>query len=514
MLVTKLLESLPQRAYSATQVLENEAKIAAKIPIAMTALMEKAGSAVFNLLHHSYPQLSSLLVIAGKGNNGGDGFVIARLAAELGVQVTVYLCCQPEQIKGNAKTAFQRLLRSDITIMYQNDLTISQEFLQGEQFQLIVDAIFGIGFKGQLTPEIAQLVEQVNQSGINVLSVDVPSGLNATTGDVANNAIIARQTVTFIAPKQGLLTGKAAHYCGELYFASLGLADTFQSVIHSNVYLQGGAKSSQLTLPKLPQRSAVSHKGDIGRLLAIGGGQGMPGAIRLASEAALRSGAALVSVCCHRDNRMIVMNGRPELMLIESDNSQLVEQKAFQKAKVLLCGPGLGQDHWAQQNFHQVMASGKICVLDADALHLLAAAPKKDDNWVLTPHPGEAAALLQSSVAEVEQDRFTAVNNIAQQYGGICLLKGAGSLICDGESTWINTSGNSGMASGGMGDVLSGIIAALLMQMPNAIDAVRLAVYLHGLAADHVAQHQGKIGMLASDLLPYIWQLLNQESKT
>ncbi len=513
MLVTKLLESLPQRAYNATQVLENEAQIAQTLPISMTALMEQAGLAVFNLLRSCYPRLSSLLVISGKGNNGGDGFVVARLAAELGIQVSVYLCCQPEQLKGDAKLAFERLVGANISIIYQNELTISRDFLAEHQFQLIIDAIFGIGFKGQLPQDIAELVTAVNDSGIDVLSVDLPSGLNASTGSVTNNAIIAQHTVTFIAIKQGLLTGQAAHYCGELHFAGLGLADNFQLAVDSDIYLQGGLNQSPNHLPKLPVRSAVSHKGHIGQLLTVGGGQGMPGAIRLASEAALRAGAALVAVCCYPDNIAMVFNGRPELMLAHSESCRLAELAAFQKAKLLLCGPGLGQDQWAQQHFQQVMASDKPCVLDADALRLLAQSPLNKANWVLTPHPGEAAVLLGCSVVEVEQDRFAAVRQIAQQYGGICVLKGAGSLICDGQVVWVNTSGNSGMASGGMGDVLSGIIAALLMQMPNSIDAVRLAVYLHGLAADKVAQQTGKIGMLASDLFLFIQQLLNQETK-
>ncbi|WP_206483123.1 NAD(P)H-hydrate dehydratase [Thalassotalea sp. G2M2-11] len=508
----KLLKSLPQRAYSATQVLKNEARIANKMSIAMTKLMEMAGAAVFDYLQLTYPNTDKLLVLCGKGNNGGDGFVIARLAQAHGMAVTVYLCCQPTELKGDAKIAFEHLLASQVTLIYQNERTLSAGFLSDEQFHLVVDAVFGIGFKGALPKEIAQLVEVVNDSYLPVVSVDVPSGLNASTGYVENTAITAKATVTFIAAKQGLFTGQAANYCGHLYFASLTLAESFEHTISSNVYIQSCCSQGRAKLPSNPKRQPASHKGNVGQLLTIGGGQGMPGAIRLASEAALRAGASLVTVCCHGDNVSMVANGRPELMLLAADQQALTDSHFYQKAKWLLCGPGLGQSDWAQGLFDCVLSSCKPCVLDADALSLLAKQPSYRQDWVLTPHPGEAAKLLACSIADVEQNRFAAVQQITEKYGGICVLKGAGTLIGDGHDVWINTSGNSGMASGGMGDVLSGIIAALAMQMSSTIDAVRLAVYIHGAAADRLAMQSGKIGMLASDLLPQIQHLLNQKS--
>ena len=196
-------------------------------------------------------------------------------------------------------------------------------------------------------------------------------------------------------------------------------------------------------------------------------------------------------------------------MLASDDITALKSHHHFAKAKVLLCGPGLGQDSWSKSLFDFVIQANKPAVLDADALMLLSQRPEYRDNWILTPHPGEAAKLLQCSIAEVEQNRFAAVKNIVSKYGGICVLKGAGTLICDGKNTWINTSGNSGMASGGMGDVLSGIIAALLMQVNTPLDAARLAVYIHGQSADNIAEKNGKIGMLAGDLFSEIQLLVN-----
>lgn len=505
MLVKTLSESLPQRAYSATQVLENEEKVSLSQSIPMFDLMEKAGRSCFSFINENYQNVSHILVICGKGNNGGDGFVIARLAQEMGINVTVYLCADSESLVGDAKTAFYNLQKTNATIIFQSELQLTNEFLQDNEYDIIVDALFGIGFKGILTSEYIALIDVVNDYQAKVISVDVPSGVDATTGHVTTTAIVADSTITFIVFKQGLLTGKAAQYIGQLYLADLTLGEHFQQAVASSVIIQGPN-----SIPKSPNRKATSHKGDIGLLLTIGGNEGMPGAIRLASESALRTGAALVAVCCHQQNHSIVLNGRPELMIAPNENMQLQNSHFYRKAKVMLCGPGLGKDTWSRDLFGEALGSQKPCVLDADALHLLAENPRRRENWVLTPHPGEAAILLNCAIAEVEKDRFNAVRNISQQYGGICVLKGSGSLISDGETIWINTSGNSGMASGGMGDVLSGIIAALMMQLSNTKDAVRLAVYLHGHSADIIAKRKGKIGMLASDLFPEIQQLINQ----
>lgn len=507
MLVKTLSESLPQRAYSATQVLENEEKVSLSQGIAMFDLMEKAGRSCFSFIQENYQHVSNILVLCGKGNNGGDGFVIARLAQEMGINVTVYLCADSESLVGDAKTAFDALEKTHATIIFSSELQLTTEFLQDNEYEIIIDALFGIGFKGILAPEYIALIDVVNDYQANVISVDIPSGVNATTGHVTTTAIIANITITFIVFKQGLLTGKAAQYIGQLYLSDLTLGEHFQQMVFSSVIIQG-----QNSIPESPIRHATSHKGDIGLLLTIGGNEGMPGAIRLASESALRSGASLVAVCCHPNNHAVVFNGRPELMIAPHETLQLENSHFYQKTKVMLCGPGLARNSWSKAIFNQVLTSRKPCVIDADALHLLAENSQRRENWVLTPHPGEAAALLNCSIAEVEQDRFEAVRSISQQYGGVCVLKGAGSLISDGESVWINISGNSGMASGGMGDVLSGIIAALMMQLSDTTAAACLAVYLHGCAADIIAERKGKIGMLASDLFPEIQQLINKGS--
>lgn len=499
----KLAASLPQAVYSAKQLLDYEQQIAASQGIELFQLMSMAGQAVFDHIVKHHVDTKYLLILAGKGNNGGDGFIIAALALKAGYAVDLVLSCSPEQLKGDALQAYQEF--KQLPIDNGNTYSIT-DFLAHDysyhQNLVIIDSLFGIGFNGALPEGILPLVEQINQQTVPVISVDLPSGLNATTGAIENLAIKATETISFIAFKQGLLTGQAANAIGKLYLADLTIGEAFQQQVTSQYFIQGKAN-----LPVMPVRYACVHKGDIGMVLAVGGGEGMPGAIRLASEASLRMGAGLVAVACHQNNQVMVFNGRPELMLAPTSAQKLTNSHQLTKAKVLLLGPGLGQDTWAQELFSLILQQPKRIVLDADGLNLLAQLPKveqqafKRDNWVLTPHPLEAARLLNISVKQVAADRFSAVKTIAQRFGGICLLKGAGTLISDGQQVWINTSGNPGMASGGMGDVLAGMIAACLLQFNSPLEAVRYACFIHGYTADKLVKKSGQLGLLAGDVV-------------
>ncbi|MDX2366873.1 MAG: NAD(P)H-hydrate dehydratase [Colwellia sp.] len=502
-------------AYSAKQVLQNESLVAQSQQLALYQLMERAGSAVFEALKQHWPNARSILVICGKGNNGGDGFVIARLAHLANVHVTVLLTCDVQSIKGDALLAYQHMVSAGVTEIVTVNLIEQINVFSGD---IIVDALFGIGFYGSLATPMQQLVTAINANTANVLSVDIPSGLCATTGFVENTiAVIAKITVTFIVYKQGLLTGQSANFVGELILADLSLGNAFKQQVTCHHYFQ---KEYPLYdgVSFLTKRLKTSHKGTIGQILAVGGGVGMPGAIRLASEAALRSGAALVAVCCHQDNQALVLNGRPELMLAASNAKELANGSAVDKAKILLLGPGLGQTEWSQSLFDLIVIpfiNGKkngTIVLDADGLTLLAKTNHFCSRWVLTPHPKEAAKLLGCDTATIEANRFHAVKAIAKKYGGICILKGAGTLISDGHTVVINSTGNAGMASGGMGDVLSGIVAALILQTENYFVATCLAVYIHGAAGDIIADRQGQRGMLASDLFVPLQRLVNHNS--
>lgn len=497
--MNKFTRILPQQAYSAKQVRENEVKVAHKLSLPMYKLMLRAGDAAFSLLMAKYKALTSIIVVCGKGNNGGDGFVVARLALQAGIKVKVLLLSNEGLVQGDAQTAMRQYTDLAGDIININSINEIKEYYQQYTPDVIIDALLGTGFKGELSSLFHQVIEFVNKQYTPVLSLDIPSGLNSDRGTISRTAINADITITFIALKKGLLTGQAANYVGDLYFAGLAIEQVFIETLNSNIFvLQNNNK------PDLPYRKPASHKGNIGLVLALGGGDGLPGAIRLASEAALRSGAALVSVCCAQQNQALVFNGRPELMFAPNDAELLIQAEVFNKAKVLLIGPGLGRTTWAQTLYlsitNEQQVANKIQVIDADGLYFLTQQPTKNNNRVITPHPKEAAMLLNCTVADIEQDRFAAVTQLVQKYGGICVLKGAGSLVCNGHQTYINTSGNAGMASGGMGDVLSGIIAALSLQIPDLFAAVKLAVYLHGNAADVVAQQQGQYGMLASDL--------------
>jgi len=510
------------RVYSAKQVLANEAQVAQSQQLTLYELMARAGTAAFNALCHRWPKVKNILVVCGKGNNGGDGFIVARLAQQAGIKVSVIISCDIFNIKGDALSAYQAMLDVGVSnIFTEKQIKHISEFTG----DVIVDALFGIGFYGTLAEPMQKRVSEINKHAAQVLSIDIPSGLCATTGFVSDkHAIIADITVTFIVYKQGLLTGQAANFVGELVLADLGLGTIFKQQIPTEVTYQTNYPLLNGINP-LKKRLNADHKGSIGQVLTIGGGNGMPGAIRLASEASLRCGAALVAVCCHPNNQSLVFNGRPELMLAPSEAKQLASSTAMTKANVLVLGPGLGKTNWSialfdlimssivnlpTANSHQSTNKEKLIVLDADALALLSQTKHFCSRWILTPHPKEAATLLACDVKTIEADRFKAVRNIAKKYGGICILKGAGSLISDGKQVVINSTGNAGMASGGMGDVLAGIVGALILQTNDIFTATCLAVYIHGAAGDIIADNKGQRGMLASDLFTPLQHLVNQ----
>ncbi|WDE12291.1 NAD(P)H-hydrate dehydratase [Thalassomonas haliotis] len=509
-LPVKLADCLPLPAYSGGQVKDNEAKVAATQGIEMYALMESAGGAVFSLLRFLWPKAAKVLVLCGKGNNGGDGFICARLLHRSGIEVVVLTSVAKNKLQGDALTAYLQLEQSGVEVNHGGELALA-DYIQGDSSAgVIVDSLFGIGFRGQLRQDSEALIRAVNGHKAKVLSVDLPSGLSADSGTVNPVAVSADVTVTFIALKQGLLTGQAADYVGRIYFADLELGQAFSAQVGSAHFIQ-----SRQRLPALEPVSALRHKSSPGLVLAIGGNTMMPGAIRLAGEAALRCGASMLAVACHRENRNRVFNGRPEMMLAPDRADELARSAVLAKAKVLILGPGLGRDHWAQHLFDFAIAQPLACVIDADALYMLRQArqqggvPDSGKIRVLTPHNAEAACLLGCTVDEVNRDRFAAVKAIARQYQGVCLLKGPGTLISDGKTVWINACGNPGMATGGMGDVLSGIIAAMLLQLNEPLDAVRLAAYLHGQAGDNIVAKQGQRGLLASDLFPELLHLVN-----
>ena len=498
--------SLTHHAYKVNQLQQYEADAAQTIGLNLFQLMERAGSAVFNNIRQYYPAAHRMLIVAGKGNNGGDGYIIARLAHQAGLNVTTVVCAERRQIQGDAFTALTLLEEHAVPIHYCLSVKHKTKIINDFKGELIVDCLFGIGFSGVLSKELNQLITVINNKNCTRVSVDVPSGLNADFGTITPIAIKADLTVTLIAYKRGLLSAQAANYVGELILETLSVNSALAELTPTHCFRQNKAN-----LPQLIPRAHTSHKGSIGMMLAAGGDSTFTGAICLASEMALRAGAALVSVCCHEHSRSVLLSRRPELMVVANCGKTLASSTLLEKVKSVVIGPGLGRNVWSKAVFEAAINIESDKVIDADGLYFLANNMYKSNKWILTPHPGEAAQLLGCGIADIELDRFFSVKAIAKKYGGICVLKGAGTLISDGQNTWINTTGNAGMASGGMGDVLSGLIGALILQTESLFQAARLGVYIHGLAADIIAKQQGQIGILASDLYPEVQRLINSE---
>lgn len=461
------------------------------------ALMLRAGMSAFTLIRDRWPQARHWRVLCGRGNNGGDGYVVARLAKMAGYQVTV-VSSDHSQLPAEAAQAREEWLNCGGSCQ-------SPEQAWQDPEDLIVDALFGIGLSRAPQNHDRDLILRANGRGVPILALDIPSGLNSDTGAVPGVAIEATATLSFIALKAGLLTGKARDYCGTLFCDPLGFLPQGRFATPP-MQRRDAADLSRW----LYDRKATAHKGDNGKLVVIGGGEGTGGAIRLAAESALRSGAGLVRVLTHKDNVVPLLSARPELMVAEATEQRVSEALAW--ADILAIGPGMGQDAWGQQLLCWVKKSKKPALWDADALNLLAIDPDKRQNRIITPHPGEAARLLGISVAEVEQDRPQAARALVSRYGGVAVLKGAGTLIAsaEGEMTLADV-GNPGMASGGMGDVLSGIIAALAGQKLSLYDAACAGVVAHGAAADSIASQYGMRGMLATDLLPPLRRFVNPD---
>ena len=491
------MSALSEKLYRAAQIREMEDLAFSALGITAQDLMLRAGQAVFAELRRRWPNKRRLAVFCGAGNNGGDGYVTASLALQADYAVRVYALGAPDSLQGAALQAYQAYQQAGGLVSTLEEDTS----LPG--VDIIVDALLGTGLNRQPNANYAAAIELINAADCPIVAADIPSGLQADSGNAQGSAVKAAATVSFVGLKAGLFTGMAADYCGEIVFADLDLP--------AELFAQIQPAAGLLKKTALPARSRTAHKGRFGHVLLIGGNHGYFGAIRLAAEAALRCGAGLVSVATRAGHAPYLAIGRPEIMS-HGVESIAELQVMLNKASVIAIGPGLGQDDWAQAMFAQAIDAGKPMLMDADALNLLATQPRYRPNWVMTPHPGEAARLLGSTIADIAADRYQAVTALQQRYGGVCVLKGAGSLVCDDQGIYVNTTGNPGMAGGGMGDVLSGIVAALLAQGLPPAAAAGLADFVHGQAADLCAAEHGERGLLASDLFAELRRCLQSES--
>jgi NAD(P)H-hydrate epimerase len=492
-ILPNLMQKLPTKLYQAQQVRELDRIAIQEYGIAGISLMQKAANAVWQEIQERWSTITRIAVFCGTGNNAGDGYLVATLALKAGLKADVYSMTEPDKLSGYAQMAYQTYQQAGGSVeIFASPLKSSPE--------LIVDALLGTGMGREVNGIYAEAVEMINRCDCPVVAVDIPSGLNADTGKIMGCAVQADITVTFIALKQGLFTADGTEQCGEIVFADLAVPDEILTrVSHS---------AERLNKFALEHRHRNSHKGSYGHVLVIGGEVGFSGAARLAGEAALRSGAGLVSIATRAAHANVLNNGRFELMCHPVERATQLKP-LLNKASVIVLGVGLGQLAWGHNLFEAAILRAQPVVIDADGLNLLANSPRQHQNRVLTPHPGEAARLLNCSTAEINADRFNAVKQIQAIYGGVCVLKGAGTLIFNGEEMSVSTTGNPGMASGGMGDVLAGIIAGLIAQGFTLTQAATIGVYLHGAAAD-LAAEQGERGLLASDLMPIIRKLVNE----
>ncbi len=513
-------------------------------------LMETAGSAIVRAIERHYPACQRIGIFAGKGNNGGDGIVIARQLAHAGRDVHLFLVSPVESFTGEAHINLQIAKRLTASFGLQappkGRLRITEILSEKEggkegsvegwkhwmaNCELLVDAIFGTGLRGAVRGAIATVINDINSLRTPILSIDLPSGLDADTGNPLGACVRAERTVTIGLPKRGLLVHPGAELAGHLEVVDIGFP---QQVVDSQNIKVNWTTAAQAT-EWIPPRPPASHKGSYGRVLVVAGSTGMTGAAALASEAALRAGAGLVTLATPKHLNAILESLLPEVMtlplpetaagsLAESATSAILEFAEKTKS-VLAIGPGLSQHSETVALVHRLVREnreqglGLRMVVDADGLNALAHATLGEaairrlllqlgKEAVLTPHPGEMARLTNTPVSTLEADRIRTAQQFANEHGVTLVFKGAPTVIGHPNGdVWVNSTGNPGMATGGMGDVLTGIIAGLMAQGVPSERAAVLGVYLHGLAGDIAAEAVGMHGLIASDVLKAVPQV-------
>ncbi len=468
-----------------------------------TDLMERAGLAAAELARKLLPDgATNILVIAGPGNNGGDAFVVARHLLQWWFKVDVIFIGNEKKLPADAANAYKKFKEASGTTQ--------KEITQNKYYDLIIDGLFGIGLSRDVASEYVKLFNIINELHANVLSLDIPAGIDADTGIIRGAAIRATHTLTFIGLKPGLLTLDGPDHVGTLHVADLQI-DT------KNLYEPSGYLLDQQTVASfLKPRLRNSHKGSYGSVGIIGGANGMAGAALLAARAALKLGAGKIFVGMLADNIPQLDLTQPELMWRAPEDLLKLEAMT-----ALAIGCGLGQSEFAQVLLQRALSLNTPLVLDADALNLIAehaplqaALKARSASTIITPHPVEAARLLRKHPPDIQQNRITAATELAKHFNAHVVLKGCGSICATSDGRWfINPTGNPGMASAGMGDVLSGMIVALLAQGLNAEHAMLLGVYLHGAAADEwVKNGIGPVGLTACEVADSARKLLNRWS--
>src|SRR6478672_7267387 len=502
------------RVLNTQQMREADRRTIDEIGIPSIVLMENAGRQAVAAMEAAFEDLPTTRVgvMCGRGNNGGDGFVVARTLIQRGIETSVFLLGSVADVRGDARTNLEVLGRIGLTVV---EITNAQEwelhFSEVSQCELIVDAILGTGFHGQLSGLLETVVADLNGLGVPIVSIDLPTGLSADTAEVEGEAIEASMTITLGAPKIPLVLPPADTYSGDLVIADIGIPFPILDDVEGP-YIELLTRERMREL--VPARAAESHKGDFGRVLVIAGSLGRSGAAHLAAIGALRSGAGLVTIATPRSCLPIVAAMAPEYMTEPLDETAAgtidfaaLDRVLDFKADVIAVGPGLGQSPGTAAFVHGLLErAGVPLILDADALNAFSGDPERlvgrdGVDVVITPHPGEMARLLNVSVEAVQHNRLHHATEFAANHRVHVVLKGHRTIIATPENrTFINLTGNSGMATGGTGDLLTGMIAAWFGQLLDAEAACKLAVYLHGTAGDLAEADEGEVALVAGDV--------------
>lgn len=473
-----------------SQALDNAARLG--IPVAGFDLMRRAASAALTVVVAEYPTASRLLIVCGKGNNAGDGYLLAALARAQGITATVLALTPPSELKDDAIDAHAEAAGAGVEILTEVTTAFSGAY------DVLIDALLGTGFQGDVRPTYVAAIEAINAAGTPVVSIDLPSGVNASTGNAAV-AVAADHTVTFISRKAGIFTGPGRARAGRIHLAGLG--------VPPHLFSRPCAYECRWEPARLQPPALASYKHQRGHVLVAGGDLGMPGAVAMAAEAALRTGAGMVTIATQPAHAAAMLARVPEAMTLDPRDADFLNRLAQMDLVVL--GPGLGRADWGQALFEQVEATGLPVVLDADGLFWLA----QRSAWhggplFLTPHSAEAARLLGLSVQDIEADRLAHARQLSDRFQARVDLKGPGSVVALLTRTEICVHGNPGMATAGMGDVLSGIVGGVLAEAARSraadpvVDSLFSAgVALHSAAADVAVRKTGTRSLIATDVV-------------
>jgi NAD(P)H-hydrate epimerase len=505
------------RVLNSAQMREADRRTIEEIGIPSLVLMENAGRQVVAAMEAMHDDLNDrhVAVLCGRGNNGGDGFVVARTLAQRGVDVSVFLLGQVVDVRGDARTNLEILGHLGLTVVEIADSQAWElHFSEVSNCTLIVDAIFGTGLKAPVSGLIQSVIADVNASGIPIVSIDLPSGLSADSSEPIGDSIEAGLTITIAAPKLPLVLPPAETRAGDIVIADIGIpAGILESLEGPRLELLTRSAMREIVTPRVPD----SHKGDYGRVLIVGGSRGKTGAAHLSAVGALRSGAGLVTIATAVSCQAVIAAMAPEYMteaLDEADEGldpDAVEHVLELARDVVAIGPGLGQAAGTRDFILRLVDRATMpLVIDADGLNAFAGAPdrlagREGRDVIITPHPGEMGRLVGMSTDEVQANRLDVARNFAVVHHVYVVLKGHRTLIATpDEKVFINPTGNPGMATGGTGDVLTGMMAAWLAQLLDAEAACKLAVYLHGMAGDLAEADEGEVSMTAGDLAGHI----------